>query len=694
MKTEIARGALYGCAAWLAYGALEFALSVGSDLFGYPEAAIMPWQWPLIALTLAAYAGAGIALGALGGWLAAVFHRKKVEDARAMAILSLAFVYLLNLFLAWRYGQPDYVDTLAAAMLCLALGGVVFSDGWARRFGFLATPWGAGLLLLGGPWLMSQAIDQGMTRAVGVSLELACVCGVFLAMFAASRRRRGLGASPVRQLAGALAATGVLAALAAATRGDPSIPEIRSAPAAHPGTNIILITMDTVRADHLSLYGYGRDTTPHLREFARDATVYTRAVASSDFTLATHGSIFTGMYPEWDGATYGADGVPMSLDPGRRTLAEILQARSYSTAAIVANFGYLGPSWGLLRGFTAADWSRPVALSSAWRLFYLRESVRRLLRLVSWPNMVAGFDRPTRTAEDINRQAFRFLSRQRPGDAPFLLFLNYMDAHDPFVPAAPFDTRFEGWYPRINPRRYVGWLLQVNVDQKPLTTAERDNLVSQYDGGIAAEDAAIGELFRRLREMNLYDDALLIVMADHGESLGDRNLMSHSNTSVYQDQIHVPLIVKYPRQREGSRSDRLVSDVDLLPTVLDVLGSPCPADLQGQSLRSAADREEVFSYAIAHRFWAAANSRFKGVRRAIFSGSLKFISWSHGPSELYDLSADPDERRNLYAPDRREAAELSQRLDRWARSAPRRGPKPAAVDRSTIERLKTLGYAQ
>jgi arylsulfatase A-like enzyme len=234
----------------------------------------------------------------------------------------------------------------------------------------------------------------------------------------------------------------------------------------------------------------------------------------------------------------------------------------------------------------------------------------------------------------------------------------------------------------------------VNFDQKPLPTGERDHLVSQYDGGIAAEDAAIGALFRRLREMNLYDDALLIVEADHGESLGDRNRLGHIDGSVYQDQIHVPLIVKYPRQREGSRSDRLVSDVDLLPTVLDVLGSPCPADLQGQSLRSEADRQGVFSYAIANPFLVPLSPRFKGTRRAIFSGSLKFISWTSGPSELYDLAADPDERRNLYSPLRPETTELSQRLDRWARSAPRQGPKPAVVDKSTIERLKTLGYAQ
>ena len=170
--------------------------------------------------------------------------------------------------------------------------------------------------------------------------------------------------------------------------------------------------------------------------------------------------------------------------------------------------------------------------------------------------------------------------------------------------------------------------------------------------------------------------------------------MGHTVTSVYQEGVHIPLLVKYPGQREQQRSGTLVSQVDLMPTVLDVARCPLPPGLQGQTLRlPRPDSGLVFSEARAigdHEKTA----RLRGVRRAVFRGSSKLITWSAGSPEFYDLTEDPGESANRYRADDSAATSLMSCLTAWTAGIPRQLSKPAKLDKSTTERIKSLGYVQ
>jgi arylsulfatase A-like enzyme len=472
------------------------------------------------------------------------------------------------------------------------------------------------------------------------------------------------------------------------------IPADSPKPAASNYPNILLITMDTVRADHTSVYGYQRDTTPTLREFAREATLYTRGIAASDFTLPTHAALFTGLYPNWSGALAVLDPRPGHLaDPLRQdtvTLAEILRAKGYRTAEVAANFGFLGPWTGLTRGFAVADLHRPVMLSTGDRPFYLRAAARKVLGLFINPGLL---DRPSFNAWDINRRALPILDAMKTG--PFFLFLNYLDAHTPYVPDPPFDKQFPGFDPSVNPFELHDLKLQVASGKRRILPNEKAHLISQYDGGIAEEDAAIGVVLNRLRELNLYDNTLIVITSDHGDTFGEHGLADHFLGFVYQELVHIPFLIKYPGQRAPGSSDDLVSQVDVLPTVLELLGDKAHAGIQGRSLLRPipGDGLTVFSQGTRSGLVGVGNPRFEGLRRAVISRSMKLISWTAGPPELYDLAADPAETVNLYRPDDPRAVELSQRLSSWVAAMPPR-KAPTKLDKSTIERLKSLGYTQ
>jgi arylsulfatase A-like enzyme len=455
--------------------------------------------------------------------------------------------------------------------------------------------------------------------------------------------------------------------------------------------NVLLIVMDTVRADHTSIYGYERDTTPNLRALADGATLYSRAVAVSDFTLPSHASMFTGVYRDWHGAFRVVGGNPQPLSPDRPTLAEVLGSHGFWTASSVANFAYLARWTGLTRGFAVTETGRPVDISRANQPFYLRRIARRLLRLM--PD-TAALDRETMTASDVERRALGLLDRAKSRNGPFFLFVNYMDAHFPYIPDAPFDSQFPG--KGVLSPSLDDWRRQATLLEHPLTPQERSHLISQYDGGIAEEDASIGRLLSRLRKLGLYDNTLVVVTSDHGEAFGEHDLLRHEVGFVYQNLVSIPLIIKYPQQLDPRRSDELVSQVDFMPTILDLAGIPTPAGLQGLSL-VAPERDQtrvVYSSANGINRVARMNPKFGGTRHAIFAGSLKLISSTSGPPELYDLNADPGEEHNLYSPGDPRALELTRRLDSWVASMPRRSVRTKTLDPATRERLKSLGYVQ
>ena len=698
MRQSVSRGAAWGCSAWLVYGIVELVLSCGTQLLRYPEMEILGWQWRLIGWLFATYAVAGLVLGGAGGLLLAAIRRDHIKGRhQTFAALTIAIAFAANLIPAWPLsGYEDMALAVAAILIGVFLAGLV-SETWRHRTQFLASPWTVSLLLLTAPWMGREVLSNtssGFVRTLFSLLSLCVVAGA-AALFKRPPRDAPVPARREWGIAGAVLVAFFLLAFLWSGRTSPGL-ATQIGPQPPPGKpNILLITMDTVRADHMSLYRYQRDTTPHLRDFARVATVFTRAVATSDWTLPTHASLFTGLYPDWHGAHASLPEYPYGrpLPPDHTTLAEVLRSHGYWTGESVANHGLLAPWTGLTRGFMVSEWNMPVVLSplvqiGELRRFYLRQRAARMLKLMS---ITSSFDRPFRTASDINERAMGMLHQAKQGGRPFFLFLNYMDAHWPYVPDQPFDTRFPGKDTHFD-WQHLGDPVNMNVKEHALSAAEKAHLISQYDGGIASEDTAIESLLSQLRDLGLYTNTLIIITADHGEAFGEHNLLVHGSGAVYQELVHVPLIIKFPGQRDARHADGWVSQVDLMPTILDLAGITPSTSLPGRDLRQPFESGIVYSQASTPSNFPLA--RTHGVRAA-FSGSMELITSTAGSTELYDLASDPTEEHDLYRTDDPRAIELKDRLDAWISTIPKSPLKhPAKPESQAIERLRSLGYAQ
>jgi hypothetical protein len=245
---------------------------------------------------------------------------------------------------------------------------------------------------------------------------------------------------------------------------------INSSPHLAGSPNILWIVMDTVRADHLSVYGYERDTTPNLKKLSGEATLYLKPIAPSDLTLSSHASMFTGLYPSQHGAHYFPDSAwGRSLAADFHTLAEILAEKGYSTISVAANHVFLGPGFHLDQGFRHYEGWSSVPL---FRGYCLRTALRPLVaRLLSY----AEVDEFRVLAGDINRSIFHLLDELKGKGEPFYLFINYMDAHRPYLPPPPYDSR----YPGKDESLTLEFKQPVLTLERGVTERERQHLISQ-----------------------------------------------------------------------------------------------------------------------------------------------------------------------------------------------------------------------
>jgi len=468
-------------------------------------------------------------------------------------------------------------------------------------------------------------------------------------------------------------------------------PPVQAAITPNPtGTNVLLIVMDTVHADHLSVYGYDRKTTPHLEQLAGDSVIYPRAVSASDFTLTSHASLFTGMYPSWHGsycqppeATYGRQ-----LAQDYPTIAELLSRQGYRTMGVAANL-YLRAYFGLERGFATFEIPRPVPVLTAENWYFLRRNVRRLL---SYGFDTSEFDRLYSRSEDIDQAFYSALERHQ-GSAPFFAFLNFMDAHYPYVPPQPFDSDFPGKESHLTQDDLDRQQVQIsNGGEIPPTY--RPHSISQYDGGIEYMDAQIGNLIAWLKQSNLYDRTMIIVTSDHGEAFGERHRVGHAN-SPYQNLLHVGLLIKYPNSEQKGVVNDPVSVIDVAPTILDTLGVTVPAMMQGRSLRHGAPgQRELFGETFPCPVLHPPECPNGCTARAVYSWPYKFITSTSGKRELFDLSMDPAETHDLSASLGPLAKQLNADLREWMKTAPARSRQKLQLDKESVQRLKSLGYAQ
>mgnify|MGYP000361127494 CR=1 FL=1 len=686
-------GAFYGFAAWFVYGLIEmFLYSVVPLALGAGDV-LGQRHWYVTAILFAGYAATGISLGALGGGLLAVaarvFRRADAEpDPHKLAQIAASLTLVLSytaLLLMGQFSGRGMLPLCAGLAVCLLA--CIPPRPWRQQLGFLAGPWTSGALLVVVPYVNYEIMADRSAIARGAASLLAVLglMGVSALIHRAVHWLRQ--PTPFHQTA--LLGMGTLAVVVmvgAFSKGLDVPGRLAPANAVSGRPNVVLIVLDTVHAGHLSLYGYARNTTPNLKQLAAEATVYEHAASVSDHTLPTHGSLFTGLYPSWHGAHYTpkhSKGRPLSGNA--LTMAELLRDKGYSTMAVVANSHYVGPSFGMDQGFAAFDCRKPVlAINPFGKRYFLRHAFRRILgRIVSTGEWYFF----TRTSSEINAAAFALLDKARDERTSFFLFVNYMDAHGPYVPTSPYDTLFEGKNPRFSYPNYLDLVRNVFRPGKDLPEHVRRHLISQYDGGIAQADAAIGELVSKLKRMGAYDNTLFIVTADHGEAFGARHLLGHGMGELYSDLTHIPLLIKFPGTAQTQSVKTPVSQVDVLPTVLDVLGYETPKNVQGRSLRQGSlEPRAVFAEA-----FPAIGIHVK----AILAGDRKLIMHQQDTIEVFDVVNDPSDSNNLYKTGSAEMPALRAALEDWYRSRPRLPDQaPAKVTKEELERLKSLGYVQ
>lgn len=674
-------------------------------------------SWALTAVLFAVYP----LFGALVTWLALQVlslvaasapeaASSEPRDTAALASRCL-LVIAVGLHLALQYPvTPWLVTCLGLYALLVALLALSLSRRRARRFLVFATnPVSLSLALLLLPWL---TLARGLPMRSGVALlEIAVnyaglLLGSFLVLQVVRRlaRARPLAERLVRLSSGAGFALGcsVLTLLAALPLAQRPSRLDRRAPdstltqsVARP--NLLMISLDTVRADHLSLYGYERPTTPTLLELSKEATLYRHAIAPSDHTLASHASLFTGLYPRAHGAhlpesrNFRGSSVATPLDKSFTTLAEILLDSGYETAGVVSNSGFLGRTFGLNQGFRYWDSRGPVPFLKRTPRVFPREAVRSILARLC-PR--AFSERQYRPAEIITDESLKQLRELQATERPFFLFVNYMDAHEPHIPPAPFDSMFPGKDPDFRFTDFMSLLRDVSALSRTVTARELAHLGSQYDGGIAYIDSQLGRILRELRDIGVFEDTMIVVLSDHGQHFGERSLFGHGN-SVYQGMVWVPLLLKFPGRPRGDVIEDLVSIADVFPTVLSALGMPVPDGLQGTALSGGESprRYPVLAESHVNKVYLSEHPRFRREERAVFDGSLKYIESDRGKRELYRFTTDVGEERNLFGSDSR-SEEMSAAMARWLETEPFRPGSPPELSPETLEVLRGLGYVE
>jgi arylsulfatase A-like enzyme/Tfp pilus assembly protein PilF len=410
----------------------------------------------------------------------------------------------------------------------------------------------------------------------------------------------------------------------------------RAATSAPPATanrpNIIIITLDTTRADRMGFLGSTRGLTPTLDALAKQAVVFTRAYAQVPLTTPSHAAIFTGTYPQFNHLDFM--GEPLGKD--LPYLPDILRHHGYRTAAFVGSF-IIDPNNVVAAGF-----------GRGWDVYDAH-----------FHNKAKGEDRYAsveRRAEVVVDHALGWLSKRPPG--PFLMWVHCYDPHAPYDPPEPYKEKY-----RSEP----------------------------YDGEIAYTDAAMGKLFSGLKKLGLYDGALIAVMADHGESLGDHG-ERHHGIFLYDETIHVPLLFKLPgKLAAGERVDERVQLVDVAPTVLKRIGIVAPTVMQGQSLLDLITKKPVSQDRPAYSMTDYAHRAF---------GWSGLQSWRTGKylyvdapeRELYDQTIDAGAQHNLAPSSKAVADTLQGQVDSFFKKTSGLATAHTKLTPEQAESLQALGY--
>jgi len=424
--------------------------------------------------------------------------------------------------------------------------------------------------------------------------------------------------------------------------------------------NVILITIDTLRADHLSCYGYQRPTSPHIDAFAKNSTVFKRVYSSAPWTVPSIASMFTGKYSFEHGAHTFKVLEPRNnvnpLDVSYVTLAEVLKKEGYKTGAFVANAGFLSERWQLNQGFDTYHVERVYA-------------------------------------KVLNENIFEWIDAQNGKN--FFLFINYIDTHWPY-----------------NTMSHPGFLKEPAVQDKgellrslrnkvlpgtgtvPQTLAQK--VINQYDTAVVNVDEQVGALLNYLSKAELFSKSIIVITSDHGEFFGEHHLTGHSK-DIYQEVLWVPLIIKSPGQKKGKLLNSLVSIVDIPNLIFSELPSDMSdkyADIFPRKIGNHPVISENYYTRYRDLFHPKWGERFNRTRTVLYQWPYKYILSSDKKNELYNLEDDPRELNNLIEQQAETGEKLLLALEQFqaACSKAKESTDDRPLTEEDVSRLKALGY--
>jgi len=433
--------------------------------------------------------------------------------------------------------------------------------------------------------------------------------------------------------------------------------------------NVILITIDTLRADHLGCYGYPRPTSREIDELAQKSVVFTQCISQATATSASHASILTSLHPPAHGVIRNS----LRLSPEIPSLVRLFRDGGYHTGAFVSSV-VVSAQFGLNQGFQEYD----DKLDSV-ELNRSHQTERR--------------------ADSTTKAAMQWIEEK--GGEKFFLWIHYIDPHGAYFPPESYRNLFvnDEWYSK------GGELDVAEDDYSPNAIPayqvlsdfrEPSYYVSQYDAEIRFVDDQVGHLLRLLERANLMSKTIIIVTADHGETLTEREYCFSHGTRTYDEQAHIPLILYFPDLPPHKRIDVQVREIDIMPTILDKLRIKNPFPVHGHSLMPLVRGNADYAEKAALIFSDYGNDLYDthlGAQRSVRTEEWKFIrnSWD-GSEELYHLKNDPSERVNLAERNPESLSKMRKLFDEWESNIKQAEILRPELSRETIEQFESLGY--
>ncbi len=620
------------------------------------------------------------------------------RTARAVLLATCVGVAAGFADVAVRFAHPDIAYSASSFLAVVVLyavlwmvGGLVLALALAKRTRLermtLAAAWATAALVVAGGyaniyWLPSL-FDL---RSLAFDLVWFLVC----AGLAVAWLRRGDAVSSRVMLAHVgLALLALSTAQIAVMGSGRSIATIASRPTVN-GPDILVVLFDALRADHTTMYGYERATTPTMQAIADRGTVFERAYSASSWTKPSVATLMTGLSPE----SHGNHSISSRLPLNAVTLAEVLRDGGYRTGVFAEN-SFVSPLFGYDRGAdrvvcNEADVLAQTVVGQLWRQLSVRwRPLQEVERLALAVNVLDPAQR-AKAGMDLPRAFLEWVDEI--GDERFFGYVHLMKPHAPYIAPEPFDGAFgAAGNEVVDPPLVQG--LAPFATAADMSTQARRELIDNYDERILYGDSMLARIVDGLGERDRWRDTVVVLLADHGEEFGENGLWDHGH-SLQEGVVRIPLVLRVPK-RESSRRDDLVRLLDLPPTLVDLAGLPPVDQFDGRSLLPLIDgvdltpRPVLLQVRHGTGFWS----------NALRVADAKFVRTEdsgRSAALLFDLAADPGETVDLASAQQAQRMRLQQELDDAVLAAglKKQVSSDAVVDADTLEKLRALGYIE